>query len=286
MYDIIITKTKNGYSINKKQRPEIGDLPSKKPKSLFYKPEYSSGNGTRELEKIFGTERVFSNPKPLELIKDFLEIGSSKESVVLDFFAGSGTTLHALMKLNEEDGGNRKCILVTNNESDICENVTYKRCLKVIEGFTNEELGDFSGLSCNSLRYYRTDFIPRNQTVKAEQDLVVKSTDMLCIKENLYNEEKTFAGLPTHPKLMRYFNDGKKHMLVLYREEIVPEIVKKMEGMEFKSPLIIYTFSTNNDPHTELFVNVMDKVRLTALPKAIREAYKDVLPEANDNIII
>src|SRR5690606_12186623 len=112
------------------------DLPTKKPKSIFYKPEYSSGNGTSQLKDIFRDKR-FNNPKPLDLIKDFLVIGSKQESLILDFFAGSGTTLHAIMALNAEDGGNRKCILVTNNENNIYEEVTYERNKRVIQGYTN-----------------------------------------------------------------------------------------------------------------------------------------------------
>jgi adenine-specific DNA-methyltransferase len=136
LYDIIVSRTKNGISLYKKQRPELGDLPTKKPKSIFYKPEYSSGNGTSQLKDIFKDKR-FNNPKPLDLIKDFFIIGSNKNSQILDFFAGSGTTLHATMVLNAEDGGKRQCILITNNENNICEEVTYERNKRVIEGYTN-----------------------------------------------------------------------------------------------------------------------------------------------------
>jgi adenine-specific DNA-methyltransferase len=109
--EIIIQKTKNGYSLYKKQRPSLGEIPTKKPKTIFYKPEYSSGNGTEQIKKLLG-ERIFSNPKPVELIKDFIIVGSNNSDLILDFFAGSGTTGHAVMQLNAEDGGNRKFILV------------------------------------------------------------------------------------------------------------------------------------------------------------------------------
>ena len=74
-YNIILTRKGNDIGIYKKQRPEIGDLPSKKPKSLLYKASYSSGNGTALLKGIFG-EKAFSNPKPLDLIKDLISLGS------------------------------------------------------------------------------------------------------------------------------------------------------------------------------------------------------------------
>ena len=109
--DIIILKTKNGISLNKKQRPSLGDLPSKKPKTIFYKPEYSSGNGTTQLKELL-SDKIFQNPKPIDLILEFLKISSSSSDLILDFFAGSGTTGDAVMQLNAEDGGNRKYILV------------------------------------------------------------------------------------------------------------------------------------------------------------------------------
>lgn len=108
--DIIVSR--NGtIGLYKKQRPALGDMPSKKPKTIFYKPEYSSGNGTAQIKNLLG-DKFFSNPKPINLIKDLLEISTSTSDLILDFFAGSGTTGDAVMQLNAEDGGNRKFILV------------------------------------------------------------------------------------------------------------------------------------------------------------------------------
>ena len=88
-----------------------------------------------ELGVLLGDRFVFSTPKPVKLIKEFVRAGSGKQSVVLDFFAGSGTTGHAVMDLNKEDGGQRKFILITNNESNICRKVTIPRVQKAIEKF-------------------------------------------------------------------------------------------------------------------------------------------------------
>ena len=133
-YNIIVSRTGDKISIYKKQRPSLGDLPSKKPKSIFYKPEYSSGNGTELLKKIFGT-KVFQNPKPLDLLKDIISLACGKNDIVLDSFAGSGTTGHAVLKLNEEDGGNRKFILI-EIDPKICKSITLQRLKKVISGYT------------------------------------------------------------------------------------------------------------------------------------------------------
>ena len=111
-HNIIVERTKSGINLFKKQRPSLGDLPTKKPKSLFYKPEYSSGNGTAVLKQIFGNREVFNNPKPVQLLKDLISLATKQNDIILDSFAGSGTTAHAVLALNKEDGGNRKFILV------------------------------------------------------------------------------------------------------------------------------------------------------------------------------
>lgn len=94
-----------------------------------------------ELACLLGDRTIFSTPKPVKLIKEFVRAGSNKESIVLDFFAGSGTTGHAVMDLNKEDGGQRRFILITNSESNICQKVTIPRIKKAIEKFGfNEEI--------------------------------------------------------------------------------------------------------------------------------------------------
>lgn len=92
----------------------------------------------------------FDNPKPISLMSYFLEVASHKDDLILDFFAGSGTTGHAVMKLNAEDGGNRRFILCTNNENNICREVTYERIKRVI---------DKEGYAA-SLKYFKVDYIP------------------------------------------------------------------------------------------------------------------------------
>ncbi len=143
-YEVIVKKSDSSYSLYKKQRPELGDLPTKKPKSLFYKPEYSSGNGTQQIKDLFNA-KLFTNPKPLNLLKDFFEITTNKNSIILDFFAGSGTTGHAVMQLNAEDGGNRKFILCQIDEPIDKKKEAYKFCVEnglepVISSITIERL--------------------------------------------------------------------------------------------------------------------------------------------------
>ena len=115
----------------------------------------TSTEGKKELLKLLpdtDAKKVFSTPKPTRLYVELMRISlKNTNATVLDYFAGSGTTGHAVMQLNKEDGGNRKYILCTNNENNICEEVTYQR-LKNIQ----EELP-------HNLKYYKTDFIPKLQ---------------------------------------------------------------------------------------------------------------------------
>lgn len=109
--EFVIKQTKEGISFYKKQRLSEDLVRGKKPKTLFYKQEYSSGNGTTQIKELFNG-RLFDNPKPLCLIKDFIKIASESDSLILDFFSGSATTAHAAMQLNAEDGGHRKFIMI------------------------------------------------------------------------------------------------------------------------------------------------------------------------------
>lgn len=124
-----------------------------------------TGTATKLLTKIFNEKDIFSNPKPIELIKYLLE--HTKCEIVLDFFAGSGTTGHAVTQLNKEDGRNRQYILCTNNENNICEEVTYQR-LKNIQA-------DLP----HNLKYFKTDFIKKLD----ENDRTLKAQLMDYIKE-------------------------------------------------------------------------------------------------------
>ena len=92
-----------------------------------------------EIGVLLGDRTAFSTPKPMKLIKEFIRAASEKNSIVLDFFAGSGTTGHAVMDLNKEDGGFRKFILITNDENNICQNITVPRIKKAIELFNYKE---------------------------------------------------------------------------------------------------------------------------------------------------
>jgi adenine-specific DNA-methyltransferase len=123
--DFIITGSTDSVSFYRKQRLEEDRVRGKKAKTLFYKASYSSGNGTDLIKQLFG-ERVFNNPKPLDLIQDIVMVGCPDEGLVLDFFAGSGSTAHAVMARNAIDKGVRPYILVQLPEPLAPENKDQK----------------------------------------------------------------------------------------------------------------------------------------------------------------
>ena len=253
--------------------------------SVFYR----DGRGaTKRLETILGS-KAFDHPKDEGIIAKFLRAMTSYQDnrtyTILDFFAGSGTTLHSTMMLNAEDGGSRQCILVTNNENGICENVTYKRNKHLIKGY-NKPNGEHiaANFPDNNLRYFRTDFVSRRRTPQNMRRLMLIASDMLCIKENLYTEHDDFAGVETLKNGFRYFANDEKQMLIIYDETAIYTIVELLENMEVAQPIVTYVFSPANDPWEAEFEDVANKVRLTALPAAIYNAYKRVLPKPKDEI--
>ena len=254
------------------------------PPTTWWEDAGKTANGTKLLQEIV-PEVSFNNPKPIELIIQCLHLRPN-DVTILDFFAGSGTTLHATMQLNAEDGGHRQCILATNNENNICEEVTYVRNKRVINGYKTPKGTDIPGLTKNNLRYYRTGFVGRSRSIQNMRKLVNLATDMLCIKENLYTEQNTFGGQKIYKKVFRYFDDGKKQMLIIYREEAIDELVEVIYDMDVAQPIKVYVFSPSEDPWEGSFDDVSDKVELCALPQAIYNTYRRILPKKKDAVVM
>ena len=155
--ELLVKKTKQGYELyRKKYLNTEGSLP----RTWWDKPEYSArDNGTRTLTNLFGPQKVFDFPKAPEAVKDALIAANlKKDGIVLDFFAGSGTTGQATLELNAKDGGNRRFILCTNNENNICREVTYERIRRVIEKQNYQA----------SLKYYKVGYIPVSERMYYE----------------------------------------------------------------------------------------------------------------------
>lgn len=242
-------------------------------------------NAGRQLMEIFDNQKLFDYPKPISLIRYIINFIERKNLTILDFFAGSGTTLHAVMQLNAEDGGKRTCILCTNNENGICENVTYERNKRVIEGYTKPNGEYVAGLTDNNLRYYRTEFLPRERSVKNMRELVKASTGLLCIKNDLYTEAP-LGGRKMNSRYARYFEHGVKRMLVIYDERTIPFIVNIVKSLPEGEKIKVYVFSYGSYSYEDEFAEVENQVELCALPQAIYDAYQKVLPKRKPKFIV
>ncbi len=226
----------------------------------------TTADGTNELTEIFGKKDIFENPKPTELIKFFLRYGADTDAVVLDFFAGSGTTGQAVMKANQEDGGKRQFILCTNNENNICTEVCYPRIKKVIKGYKAHKNGDIKGLGGN-LKYYTCDFIEAEATDRNKRKLVNESTEMLCIRENAYE-------LVQDGSDFKIFKNGSKYLGIVFHEDAIDDFKKAIKKMAGK--FNVYVFSLGDDPHEKQFADVREKVSLCAIPEVILKVYREI----------
>lgn len=151
-----------------------------------------NADATKELKDIFGKAKVFTHPKPVQLIKNIIRIACDKDdSIILDFFAGSGTTGQAVLELNQEDGGNRRFILCTNNENNICEEVTYQRLKTVITGKREDGSTYSDGLPAN-LKYYKTDFVAKDNE-DIYDDLLEHIEEMIQLQYGIKIDRKKYV---------------------------------------------------------------------------------------------
>jgi len=252
------------------------------PYTIWDKSDYSASSmGTNLLTSIIGSKK-FDYPKSLYAVIDCLRVlSSNKDATFLDFFAGSGTTGHAVLELNKKDGGNRKFILCTNNELNgqenilreqglsekdiqshgICQAVTYPRIKKVIDGYANIE-----GIPTN-LKYYKTIYVPADPTDKNKIALTEKATEMLCVKEDTFEELIS-------TKQYRIFSNKKRYMGVVYDHQAIDDFKKEIGKMDGK--ISVYIFSLGDDTFDEEFEDMSLKVKLSPIPEAILRVYRRI----------
>ena len=255
---------------------DIGVLPL----TWWDKKEYSAtAYGTNFLKEIFSELQIFSYPKSIHAVIDSLRVLSNKKNaIILDIFGGSGTTMHAVMQLNNEDGGNRQCILVTNNENNICEEVTYERNKRVINGYTNTKGIKIQGLSNNNLRYYKTEFVSSVKSEVNKRLLTQSSTDLLCIKEDCYTDITDANGF-NKKQCSILTNDTGKYLIIVYHSrqqlQVCEQLVDYIKTLKDISEKIrLYAFSPEKETLSEDFIEVADKIDAVPLPEAIYNAYR------------
>jgi adenine-specific DNA-methyltransferase len=225
-------------------------------------------DGTNELKEIFG-RKVFDYPKPTALIQHLLQIHPNKEAIILDFFAGTGTTAHAVLKINNNDGGNRKFILCTNNENNICTEICYPRLKWVIQKSEKESNSKLiEGKNPGNLKYFKTDFVDAEPTDKNKEKMVNKSTEMLCLKENCFDKIREGDSF-------KIFTDKKDKLLgIVYEDKGITNIKKEIKRLNRK--MIVYVFSLDDSAREEEFEDVKDLVDLKPIPEVILNIYRRI----------
>lgn len=261
--ELFVKKVKGENKIFKKRR--LLKSTGKKPKTVWHDSKYdASSNGIMLLQKLFGKGNTFNYPKSLYAVKDILEITTSKKSLIVDFFAGSGTTGHAVLELNKNDGGVRQFILCTNNENKICEEVTYPRIKKVIKGYNGNK-----GIDAN-LKYYKTDFVEQVLTDNDKRILVNLSTELLCIAEN------TFELIKQSNRNLEYviYKNIKQFTAIIYDEDAIRICKDELEALKPKVKTVIYVFSYDQEYNEEDFEDLTIIYDVKPIPEAILNVYR------------
>lgn len=322
-------------------------------KTVWAEKKYDANSyGTQLVKEIVGVSFPF--PKSLYNVEECLlaVAKNKKNAMILDFFAGSGTTGHAVLKINKEDGGNRKFILCTNNEGDICKDVTYPRIHNVIKGYKykgkdktmllekrltfsklhksikpkkdeakkefeerkkdvldkniikiwqeidkviTENIDNYddiekvfenntikiigvkdivdkkSGIGGN-LQYFQTALIKKSKNRdQVKIDLTQKCTEMLCVKDNIFN-------LETEEQDFKIYSSNKKNVYLCVYYNIIDESfddfleeIKKLRGRKH-----VYMFSIDNKLDKSPFVGIPN-LKLEPVPQIILGVYKELV---------
>ncbi len=220
--------------------------------------------GTVELRSVIGQNK-FKSPKSVAMMKWIQQIASIKDSIILDFFAGSGTTGQAVLELNKEDGGHRQFILCTNNENKIAEEVTYPRIKAVVEGYSDTE-----GIPAN-VRYFKTDFVEKDETLdKLRRKLSPACEDMIRIREGAFDK------VIDEDKFKVYKNSRGLTAVIFDRFELA-DYIARIEELETDTPVHLYVFSyTNYGRLDELSDDLRHTYESQPIPEGVLEIYKRI----------
>ena len=247
-----------------KDRQEKGT----KPRNLF--TEFINRKGADLLKKL---DLKFEYSKPIELVQYLISIINKKEDItVLDFFAGSGTTGHSILELNSRLKLNMKFILCTNNENNICADVTYPRIMNAIVGHKNLKKNHVEGLG-NSLRYYKTDFVGYNNIMSATDEdksiLAQKAGYLLALAEGTLKEIELSS-------CFQFFENDHKKTAIYFKEEMneMEDFLEKIEAIE--GPVVLYLFSWGNKSEFDTLFDHLENVTIKTIPQPILEIYKKI----------
>jgi adenine-specific DNA-methyltransferase len=247
---------------------EIGK-PYGKVRTVWQNKKYDAAEYGTKLVHALVPDAHFDFPKSIYNVYDCLRpiVSQKKNALILDFFAGSGTTGHSVALLNNEDGGKRKFILCTNNENNISEEITYPR----LKGITkkNKKYPDITEIKLN-LKYFKTDFIDvgnvYNISDEHKIELTYKAGEMIAIKEDVFEEvEKN--------KWWQIFRNKDKKVAIYFRED-QSKLEKLFEKLR-KDKTIVYLFSWGKNEIKPSEYGY-DNIKIKDIPQPIIDVYKEI----------
>lgn len=239
----------------------------KRRKSVWTNPKFDGSTyGTELLTSIIG-QNDFPFPKSLYAVKECIEACTyKKDAVIVDFFAGSGTTGHAVLELNKEDEGQRQVILCTNNENNICIDITYPRVKRVIKGYKSTDGKKIPALGGN-LNYYRTAFVPAAPTDANKEMLTQRSVEMLCLRENTFEFVRENS-------VWKLYKNQSHYTAILFDNLAIPKFKKELAKLEM--PIRAYIFSLGDETFEDEFEDMADRVSVRPIPEAILRVYRRI----------
>ena len=238
-------------------------------KNVWLDQKYQSEfHGTNLLKKMLG-RNIFDYPKSLYLLIDILKLITKRDSVVLDFFAGSGTTGHAILEINKQDNGSRSFILTTNNENQIAEEVCYPRIQKAIKGYKTPKRENIDGLEGN-LKYYKTSFVKKSISKDNLKIRITREcTEMLCLREGIFDEVKKVDDY-------RIFRHDDRIMGVYYSLERSELKSLKKDLDKIKGKKILYCFTLDPLGLDKKDFRGWKGVSLEPIPQKILDIYEGI----------
>jgi adenine-specific DNA-methyltransferase len=235
-------------------------------RSVWVDSKYDANEyGTKLIKKILPS-CDFDFPKSLYNVYDciYSVMAQRPNGIVLDYFAGSGTTGHAVLELNNEDGGNRQFILCTNNENRIAEDITFPRIKNVIKGYA-----DVAGIPAN-LRYFKTAFVSKKQSDdQTRAELVARSTDMICLREGAFKKVLTTPSYKVYSGLNSLCG-------IVFDPDKIKDFKESVSELNIQKPLHIYVFSLSNDTFDSDFIDLEVPHELRPIPESILEVYRRI----------
>ena len=240
-------------------------------KTVWQDSKYDAGIYGTQLVHALVPKSHFDFPKSVYNVLDCISpiLSTRKDAIVLDFFAGSGTTGHATLILNKNDNGTRRFILCTNNENNIAEEICYPRIKKVIEG--QPDYSDITGIPAN-LKYFKTEFVNVDHIYQISDEKRVEITyqagKMIALRENTLNEVEKNDWWQT-------FSNGRNLTAIYFKEDKskLNKLVKHLS--EIKADVALYIFSWGKNEYTNEFTEY-ENIRVEDIPEPIIEVYREL----------